>query len=88
MDLKSVTVEPIILYGSEIWMLPSKLERKLDRTYTNMLRFAQDLSWRDHLTKEAIYSNLIPVSSFVMANRLQFSGHSYRSSPVVFLRKP
>ena len=31
-------VESVLLYGSEAWILTKKLERKLDGTYTRMLR--------------------------------------------------
>ena len=31
-------IEPIFLYGSEKWTLSTRLERRIDGTYTNMLR--------------------------------------------------
>ena len=34
------TMEPILLYGSETWTLSRKLEKRLDGTYTRLLRRA------------------------------------------------
>ena len=48
-------IEPILLYGSETWTLPVRLERRLDGAYTNLLRRIQNISWRSHATLETIY---------------------------------
>ena len=37
------TIEPILLYDSETWTLSRKLEKRLDGTYTRLLRRAQNL---------------------------------------------
>ena len=57
------TVEPILLYGSEIWTLNSRLHQRLDGCYTNLLRRVQNLSWKSHPTLDRIYGKLPRVSS-------------------------
>jgi hypothetical protein len=73
------TVESILLYGSETWTMSAKLTKRLDGTYTRLLRRAKNLSWRTHPTRELIYGNLCPVSTLVKARRVQFAGHCYRA---------
>ena len=73
------TVEAILLYGSETWTMSAKFIKRLDGTYTRLLRRAKNLSWRNHPTRELIYGDLCPVSSLVKARRVQFAGHCYRA---------
>ena len=75
-----VTVEPILLYGSETWTLSAKQQRRLDGCYTRLLRRVQNLSWRDHPTLEDIYGNLPKISTTVRKRRVQFAGHCVRAS--------
>ena len=39
-------VESVLLYGSEAWTLTKKHEKKLDGTYTRMLRAILNISWK------------------------------------------
>ena len=73
------TIEPILLYGSETWTLSRKLERRLDGTYTRLLRRAQNLSWKSHSSISQIYGKLPRVSSLVKYRRVQFAGHCLRA---------
>ena len=74
------TVEPILLYGSETWTLSSKLEKRLDGTYTRLLMRVKNLSWKQHPTRTQIYEDLPPVSTVVKARRVQFAGHCLRAN--------
>ena len=60
---KSV-VEPILLYGSETWTISRKLEKRLDGTYTNLLRRVKNLSWKSHpsLTEMVVLIDLFSTS--------------------------
>ena len=77
------TIEPILLYGSETWCLTKLLEKRLDGTYTRLLRRVKNLSWRDHPTRNMIYGPLKPISVVVKARRVQFAGHCARASSEV-----
>ena len=55
-------IEPVLLYGSETWTLSARLEKYLDRTYTNMLRRVKNINWRAHATLKTIYGQLQPIS--------------------------
>ena len=77
------TIEPILLYGSETWMLSRKVEKRLDGTYTRLLRRAQSLSWKSHPTISQIYGKLPRVSSLVKYRRVQFAGHCFRADDEV-----
>ena len=57
----------------------SKRIKRIDGTYTRLLRTALNVSWRQHLTSRQLYGNLPPVSSVIQVRRLQFAGHCYRS---------
>ena len=51
-------VESILLYGSETWTLTKELTKRLDGTYTRMLRCALNISWKSHTTNEVLYGSI------------------------------
>ena len=69
----------MLLYGSESWTLTSKQQRRLDGTYTNLLRRVKNISWRDHATLNRIYGKLPRVSAKLAQRRVRFAGHCYRA---------
>ena len=85
------TVESVLLYGAECWTLTKQLEKKLDGTYTRLLRASLNISWRQRLTNKSLYGDLPKVSQLVRERRLRFAGHFYRAkdeciSDVLFWR--
>ena len=72
-------VESVLVYGSVTWTLTASLEKKIDGTYTRMLRAVTNKSWRDHLTNEQLYGNIPKISKSIRMHRLRFAGHSWRS---------
>ena len=72
------TVESILLYGCESWTLTEKMEKKLDGSYTRMLRKALNVHWSSHTTNEELYNKLPKVSDKVASRRLGLAGHCYR----------
>ena len=79
---KSV-VEPILLYGSETWTISRKLEKRLDGTYTNLLRRVKNLSWKSHPTLAEIYGDLDRLSCVLRQRRLEYAGHCERADKEV-----
>ena len=53
-------VVSILLYGCTTWTLTKRLEKKLDRNYTRMLRAVLNKSWRQHPTRHQLYGHLPP----------------------------
>ena len=45
--LFTATVESVLLYGSEKWILSKSLTKTIDSCYTRMLRIALDVSWKE-----------------------------------------
>ena len=45
-ELFRALVESVLLYGSEAWTLTKKHEKKLNGTYTRMLRAILNISWK------------------------------------------
>ena len=72
-------VESVLLYGSEAWTLTKKLERKLDGTYTKMLRVVFNISWKLHLTNKKLYGNIPTLFKTIRERRTRFAGHCFRS---------
>ena len=75
-----VTIEPILLYGSETWTLSARQHRRLDGCYTRLLRRVLNLSWKSHPSLNDIYGDLPRISSLVRKRRVQFAGHCARAS--------
>ena len=74
-----MTVESVLLYGSECWTLTKQQAKKLDGCYTRLLRAATNVSWRQRLTNKVLYGDLPSVSQTVQQRRLRFAGHCYRA---------
>ena len=72
------TVESVLLYGSESWTMTTKLDTAIDGCYTRMLRIALNVSWKDHMTNDALYGSLPKVSTKIRERRLQLAGHCVR----------
>ena len=51
----------ILLCGCTSWMLTECMEKKLDDNYTRMLRAILNKSWKQHPTKQQLYSHLPPI---------------------------
>ena len=50
-------VVSILLYGRTTWRLPKHMEKKPGSNYTRMLRAVLNKSWRQHSTKQQLYSH-------------------------------
>ena len=73
------TVETVLLYGSSSWTLTKSLSKKLDGTYTRLLRAALNVSWRQHMTNQELYGKVPKLTETIRERRVRFSGHCLRS---------
>ena len=60
-------------------MLTKRLEKKLDRNYTRMLRAILNKSWQQHLTRHHLYGHLPPITIIIQARRTRHAEHRRRS---------
>ena len=72
-------VVSILLYGCTTWMLPKRLEKKLDGNYTRMLRAILNKSWWQHPTRHQLYGHLPPITKIIQVKRTRHAGHGWRS---------
>ena len=70
-------VVSILLYGCTTWTL--RLEKKLDRNYTRMLRAILNKSCRQHPTRHQLYGHLPPITKTIQIRRTRPAGHCWRS---------
>ena len=82
-NLFIATIENILIYGSESWTLTSKQQKRLDGTYTNLLRRVQNMHWTQHATLKDIYGNLPKITSKLIQRKVRFAGHCYRATDEV-----
>ena len=69
-----VTVESVLLYGSETWTVTKKLEKSVNGCYTRMLRTALHVHWRQHMNNQELYRSLSRVySETICARRLRLA---------------
>ena len=79
-NLFLATIESILLYNATTWTMTQTLEKSLDgAAYTKLLRYALNVSWRDHVTNIDLYGKLPRVSVRLRERRLTFAGHCWRS---------
>ena len=72
-------VVSILLYGCTTWTLTKRLEKKLDDSYTRILRAILNKSWWQHPTRHQLYGHLAPISKTIQARRTWRAGHCWRS---------
>ena len=77
------TVENVLLYGAETWTMTKTMNRKIDATYTRLLRHALNVNWRQYVTNESLYGGLPKISSAIQQRRLHLAGYFYRSDESV-----
>ena len=51
-----VTIETILLYGSEAWTIDKNIRRKIYGFYTKLPRMVLNVSWRDNISNKILYS--------------------------------
>ena len=56
-----------------------RLEKKLDGSYTSMLRAILNKSWRQHPTRHQLYCHLPPIMKTIQVRRIRHGGHCWRS---------
>ena len=69
----------ILLYGCTKWTLTKQLEKKLHSNYERMLRAILNKSWRQHPTKQQLYSHLPSITKTIKIRRSRHAGHCWRS---------
>ena len=82
MNLRSffqAAVVSILLYGCTAWTLTKRLEKKLDRNYTRMVRAVLNKSWRQHPTRHQLYGHLPPITKTIQVRPTRHAGHCWRS---------
>ena len=72
-------VVSILLYGCTTWTLTKRIEKKLDSNYTRMLRAILDKSWRQHPTKQQLYSHRPLITKTIKIRRTRHAWHCRRS---------
>ena len=55
------------------------MEKKLDGNYTRMLWEILNKSWRQHLTKQQLYSHLSSITKTIQVRQTRHAGHCWRS---------
>ena len=60
-------------------MLTKRIERKLDKNCTRMLRPILNKSWLQHPTKQQLYRHLPPISKNIKIRRARHAAHDRRS---------
>ena len=67
-----------LLYGSESWTLNVARLKRLDCTYTRMLRLAYNISWNSQPTNKVLYGSVPRVSEVIRRRRLALARHVSR----------
>ena len=74
----------ILPHGWITWMLTKCREQKLDENYTRILYAILNKSWKQHPTKQQLYSHLLPISQIMKDGRIRYPGHYWRSKDDLF----
>ena len=72
-------VVSILLYICTTCTLTKRQKNKLDGNYTRMLRAILNNSWRQHSTRNQLYSHLPPITKTIRVRRTRHARHNWRS---------
>ena len=72
-------VVSILLYGCTTWTMTKRMEKKRDGNYTRILWAIVNKSWRQHPTKQQLYSHPLPITKTIQVRRIRHAGHCWRS---------
>ena len=72
-------VVSILLYGCTTSTLTKRMKKKLDGSYTRMLRAILKKSWRQHPTRHQLYGHQPPITKTIKVRRTRHAGHCWRS---------
>ena len=78
-------VVSILLYGCTTWTLTKRMEKRLDGNYTRMLRAILNRSWRQHPTKQQLYSHLPPIMKVIKVRRTRHARRAHKWCTLVDL---
>ena len=73
-----VTVETVILYGSQCWTLESQLRKRIDGCYTHLLRMAQNISLKSITNNEKLYNESTKSTNIISERILNIAGYCIR----------
>ena len=72
-------VVSILLFEYTTWTLTKRMKKKLNGNYTRMLQAIFNKSWRQHPTKQQLYSHLPAIMKTIQVRRTRHAGHCWRS---------
>ena len=61
------------------YMDTKQVEKKLDSNYTRILQAILYRSWRQHPTKQQLYSHIPPITKTIKVRQTKHVGHCWRS---------
>ena len=67
----------ILLYGCTSCTLTKHMEKTLEGNYRRMLRAILNKSWRQHPTKQQLYSYLPPITKTINIRRTRHAGYCW-----------
>ena len=70
-----VAIVSILLYGCTTWTLTKRMEKRLDGSYTIMLRAISNISWRQHPTNQQLYGHLPTITKTIQVRQTRHAGH-------------
>jgi hypothetical protein len=79
MKIFTSLVQSILLYSCETWSLTKTLEKKIDGARNRMLRYALNISWKDHIPNSVVLEGIVPISDVIRERRVRFAGHCLRA---------
>ena len=70
----------VLLYGCTTWMLTKCIEKRLDWNCTRILRTIMNKSWKQHPSKQQLYSYQPPISKTIQIRRTRHVELCWRSN--------
>ena len=69
-----VTIETILLYGSETWYIDTNLRSKIDGCYTKLLRIVLNISSYHTISNKILYNGITLITDIIASRRMRIAG--------------
>ena len=76
-DIFQTVVVSLLNNGCITWTLKTRIEKKIDGSWTRMLIAILNKSWKQHPTRQQLYGPLPSISETIQVRRTRHAGHCW-----------
>lgn len=77
------TVESVLLYGSETWTISQAMAKRINGSYSRMLRMALNIRWPNVISNADLFGSIPMPTVMIAKRRMRLAGHIARHDDIL-----